>query len=349
MLDRAAVTPNSRSFWRGVAGHVLGTLKSENPESIIDRTWRGDENAKYIARGVSSLATTTGTGWAREIAPIGMASNVLVTLAPAAAATRLYENAVQLDFSNVSQIVVPRIVTPPTASWVAETGAADFLQPVIGNVVVGPLKEILIGAAVTSELERYTPQTASRVLEATLSEAVAVAIDSAMLDNAAADAVRPAGLQNGLSTLGATAGGGLAALVSDLGKICGAMSTAKISSEGAMFFMNGGDAVRARGMLSVIFGAAYTIVGTPAITAGTIVGVAPGAIAMAFGPPQIEVSREALIHFADDAHSNIDTGAVAETVKSAWQSDLLVLKVRLRTIWAPLATGAVQMISSVTW
>jgi hypothetical protein len=345
--DYTAVT--SKAFWRGTAAHVLGTLKSENPEGIIDRHWRGDEAAKYVARAVSSVANTTTTGWARDLAPIGMAGNVLVTLAPAAAATRLYEQAVQLDFTGINQIVVPRVVTPPTATWVAEGGATNFLQPVLGNVVVGPLKKILIGAAVTSELERYTPQTASRVIEATLSEAVAVAIDSALLDNAAADALRPAGLQNGLSTLGATAGGGIAALVADLGKICGAMATAKISSEGAMFFMSGGDAVRARGLLSVIFGAAYTIVSTPALTAGTIVGVAPSAIAMAFGPPQIEVSREALIHFADDAHANIDTAAVSETVKSAWQADLLALKVRLRTIWAPLATGAVQMISSVTW
>ena len=218
----------TKSFWRGVTAHALGTIKTEDPETIIERAWKGDNAAKIIARGVAQLpAATTGMGF-HDILPIGTG----VTLAPAAAAARLYQNAVQLDFTGVNQILVPKLVTPPTAAWVAEGSSASMVQPVLGSVVVGPLKKILFGAACTGELESYTPQTASRVIEATLSEAAALAIDSALLDNAAADAVRPAGLLNGWSTLGATAGGGLAALVSDLGKIAGAMSTAKISAEG---------------------------------------------------------------------------------------------------------------------
>jgi hypothetical protein len=65
--------------------------------------------------------------------------------------------------------------------------------------------------------------------------------------------------------------------------------------------------------------------------------------------PEVEVSQDALVHMADDAHANIDTDAVSESVRTAFQTNLLVLKLRLRTVWAPLATGAVQMVESVTW
>jgi hypothetical protein len=58
---------------------------------------------------------------------------------------------------------------------------------------------------------------------------------------------------------------------------------------------------------------------------------------------------DTLVHMATDAHDNIDSDAVSETVKSAWQADLLVLKIRLRCCWGKLAAGAVQMISSVSW
>jgi hypothetical protein len=51
----------------------------------------------------------------------------------------------------------------------------------------------------------------------------------------------------------------------------------------------------------------------------------------------------------DSTPLDVTTQAVSETVKAAWQSNLALLKVRLRCTWAPLATGAVQLVSSVSW
>lgn len=113
--------------------------------------------------------------------------------------------------------------------------------------------------------------------------------------------------------------------------------------------MNPRQAIVARGLLTGPRFATYSIVGTSAVASGTIVGIAPSAIAMYVDAPQIEVTQDGLVHMATDAHAQIDTAAVAETVKAAWQSNLVLLKLRLRTTWAPLAAAAVQMIDSATW
>jgi hypothetical protein len=345
----AAVAPSrSKSFWRGITANVLDTLANEgNPAAIIDRAWPGDESAKAISRAVKLPATTTSAE-AQPLVPIAI-TDLLPTLAPAAAATRLYQNAVQLDFGTANIMLVPKITTMPTGTWIAEGSATDMVQPVLGSVTIGPPRKLLFGAAATSEIQRYTMETATTVIQRTVVDAAQLAVDAALLDTTAGDTTRPTGLLNGVSDLGATAGGGLAAIVADLAKIAGAFATAKISAEGLMLFVPDALAIKIRALLPPTFAAAYQIVGTPAVADSTMVAVAPQAVAMYIATPQIEVSSEALVHMATDAHDNIDTNAVAETVKSAWQSDLLVLKVRLRCCWGKLAAGAVQLISSVSW
>src|SRR6516164_2521466 len=84
----AASAFSAKSFWRAVTANVMDALGNENPESIIERNWLGDENAKAISRAVKLPATTTSAD-AQALVPIAI-TNILTTLAPAAAATRLH-------------------------------------------------------------------------------------------------------------------------------------------------------------------------------------------------------------------------------------------------------------------
>lgn len=335
----------AKAFWRATTARVLGTALQENPEDIICRHWGSNESVLRLTRAATTPDTTTT---AQALAAIGT-YGVLPILAPASAAAALDADCLQINFGNASTVVIPKINTAPVAQWTAEGSASAMVQPVYSSIVVGPLKKILFGAAVTVELQQYAIETATSIVQTALTDAALIALDGAVLDNSAASASRPAGLLAGVSDLGATAGGGVAALVADLGKIAGAMNTAKIASTGLILFMNGTDAIRARGLLSPTFSASYKIVATPAVAAGSIVGVAPRAIAASFGVPQVEISTDGLVHMADDAHDNIDSTAVSETVKSAWQAGLLLLKCRMRCQWASLQSGAVQLVSSVTW
>jgi hypothetical protein len=223
-----------------------------------------------------------------------------------------------------------------------------MVQVAFDNVLCGPPRKILFGAAVTNEVETYSPAVAMPLIRSAIIDASTLALDTALLDGTSADATRPAGLLENIADLGAQGGGGLVALTTDLAKILGAMSDASLNTEDVIFLMNTRQKVVATGLLPGL-AASYTVVGSSAISSGTVIAVAPSAVAMFIGQPQIETSKEGLVRMATDPHDNIDTAAVSETVKSAWQAGLLLLKLRLRCTWKPLADAAIQKITSTTW
>jgi hypothetical protein len=347
--DYTAATGNhARSFWRAWTARALGTIHGENPEQIIKRAWGADESALLISRAVPATASTTASGWGSDLLAVA-ATGTLPILAPASAAAALFARCLQLDFTGVHQTMVPRVQTAPTATWTAEGAPSAMLQPVLASVVCGPLRKVLFGTAVSIELENFAPDTAVAVIKATVIQAATDAVDRALLDATAADLTRPAGLLNGVSDLGATPAGAdnLTALTTDLAKLAGAFADAGIAADDACLFMNPRQSVIAKALLVGPLDQ-LTITGTPAVPAGTVVAVAPTAIGMAFALPELEVSRDGLVHM-DTVPRDIDTIAVSQTVKSAWQAGLLLLKIRLHTTWSPLAPAAVQKITGTTW
>jgi hypothetical protein len=131
---------------------------------------------------------------------------------------------------NVNTIIVSKVTTMATGTWIAEGSAAAMVQPVLGAAVIGPPRKLLFGAACTTELERYTAETATTIIQRTVVDAANLAVDAALLDTTAGDTTRPTGLLNGVSDLGATAGGGLSAIVADLAKIAGARDREALSA-----------------------------------------------------------------------------------------------------------------------
>jgi hypothetical protein len=260
----------------------------------------------------------------------------------------LFARCPRLDLSNAQQGIIPRVdsITAPTL-FVGEGTAHPVFQGISNAQIFGPAKKLLVACVLSNEMRKCAPGLA---LEQSLGEKVKTMVDAIGFDANAATALRPAGLLNGVSDLGATAGGGLAALVADLAKIAGAFSTAGIAADDLMIFANPAEAIKMRGLLSPTFAAAYTIVGTPAITAKQIVAIAPNAILSGFsGEPTIEYSFEAVLHMEDTSPDNITTASVATTVVSLWQRDMVAIRLRMNCCWAPLMTGAVQTITNVSW
>jgi hypothetical protein len=346
----AARNEHARSFWRAMTGEILGHMRNEAPQEIIARTWRGDESSlRMLTRTAVPVAATTTTD-KMPLVPIAMLG-ALPILAPRSASAVLADKALSLGFDRVNQVLVPKVTTGPTAAWIGEGSPLSVVTPVLGGVIVGPPRTINFSAAITSELANCSPDIAVPIIRETITRAAIKALDTALLDATAADTTRPAGLLLNISDLGATAGGGLAALTADLGKLAAAIATADIFAEDLVLCMNPADAIKARGLLSPAFANTYTIVGTSAVSSGTIVALAPSAIATFFGTPQLDVTKDALVSMATDPADIVAGGALkaGTDVKSAWQADLLVLRLRLRATWAPLATAAVQKITSVTW
>ena len=82
----------------------------------------------------------------------------------------------------------------PQPGFIGEGAAAPVVQFSLAGVDVGPACRILILAAVTGELDRATPETATAIVGRVLAEAVTRAVDSAAFSSNAATAIAPAGL-----------------------------------------------------------------------------------------------------------------------------------------------------------
>jgi hypothetical protein len=83
----------------------------------------------------------------------------------------------------------------------------------------------------------------------------------------------------------------------------------------------------------------------------TVCAFASAAIATGYrDAPEIETSREALLHFEDTTPAAIigSTGALAVPTRSAFQTDVIAIKVRGRVAWAVAPDGA-QVVENVNW
>jgi hypothetical protein len=334
----------SRSVARMLAAVALSSLLKEPAIKIAERNWPNDSMAATLTR--AAVTPTT----AASVPTVGKFS-FLSGLAPQSAATRLFAICQRVDMAGVYQLSVPAATTSPQPIFVAEGSPFPMSQAVIGlPTLIGPVKKMMLGTAVTSELEFATPETASVIISRLLSEQAGKSLDAVLFDNVAASSARPAGLLNGVSPIGATAGGGLAAIAGDLANIADDIATAGGNTDGIVFVANPRQAIVLRLLASPTFN--YTIIGSSALADGTIVGIAPDAIVSGYdGVPEIDVSKYGTAHFEDTTPLPLVDGSstVAPGVRSAWQSDTLFLRLRLKCCWGPLATGMVQVVNSVTW
>jgi hypothetical protein len=343
--DRYALEHEQRrSLTRAITAIALaGTTRS--PSTVLKSAWPYDDAAGLILRAAVS-PTLTSTY------PAFQAATVLPNLAPASAAIRLFNASLTLDMAGINTVRVPHAVTVPAPIFVPEGSAAPTVQLSLAATDVGPVRKILILAAVTSELENATPETASAVVGRILSNAVTKSLDAIAFGTAAADSAKPAGLLNGVSALPASTASGVIAAAEDIGAMAGAMAAAGVDPEGMILVAAPQQAVALKLMAAQKFD--NEIFGTPVLADGTVVGFARGAVAAAFdGAPSVEASKEALVHFEDTTPLAISTpgspNTVAAPTRSAFQQDMLIIRVRAKATWAVIAPGGVQVITNTKW
>ena len=154
-----------------------------------------------------------------------------------------------------------------------------------------------------------------------------------------------------MTPLTAAATGTIAEMIAaDIAALATAIADADISADDMVVVAAPAQAATLR-VLAPSF--ANLIIGTTALAAGTVVGIAPAGVAVGYsGAPEIETSKQGLIHSEDTTPLAIGTAGspptVAAPTRSAFQSDLIVIRVRARCAWAALP-GAVQFIETVGW
>jgi hypothetical protein len=338
--------PRAESVHRALAALAIADLTRARPADVLERVFPNDHVAGFIVRAATSpTTTTTGADLLGHLAAAFVSA-----IAPASAAARLFAECTQLNFAGVHTFSVPFASTSPAPVFIGEGSAIPVAQGTISRMIIGPVRKMLVAVGFAGELEFVNLESATAILGRMLSEQAGKSLDAVLLDGTAASAIRPAGLLNGVSTLGATSGGGVNALATDLGLLAKALAAAGCDPDRAVYLAAPAQATVLRLLASSTF--TNTIIGTAALADKTVVAVDPKAIATGYsGVPTIEVNRQGgAIQYEDTNPTDIGAAVGAGgTVKSPWQTDTPVLRVRVNCCWGLLQTGAVQFISSTTW
>jgi hypothetical protein len=350
---------------RAMLAVVLAAIKSENgtAEAVAVKAWPGDQVTRMlVTRAASAPASLGVAGWASELVP-NIVGAFVAGIAPQSAAVQLFELAIKIDMTGLGTVSIPR-ASPggPQPAWISEGGPIPVAQPnfLPGNVL-GPPKKLAFIEALTNELAGHSIPVAEQIIRQLMTEAAAKALDASVFSATAASATRPAGILVGAGSVAPTATSGnvtdTEAAATDFGNLVDAIVAAGGSGKGVVIAMSPGraaqSAVLAPGL--ALTRDTLTLIGSAAIPSTQIIAIdAAGGLVSGFsGLPDISVSRDAVLHFEDQAPLDVGTPGAPPTVaapaKSLFQSDSFGLRCIVRGAWQVRYPGAVQQITGVTW
>jgi HK97 family phage prohead protease/HK97 family phage major capsid protein len=312
-------------------------------------------------------ADTVTPAWAGALVQTAI-GDFFDLLMPDSVYPRLSSLGGRFGFGRNGTISLPtRSATPTVAgSFVAEGAPIPVRKAGFSSVTLTPRKMAVITTMTREITERSVPAI-EQLLRSAIQEDTAVSIDSILLDANAATTVRPVGLRNGITTAAGTAGGGFAAVTTDLK---GMLTTLVTNTNGNIrqpaFIMNpiqaialgfvqnaGGDLVFkeeiGNGRLN-----GYPVIQSGTVPAGVVILIDAADFFSATGDdPRFDVSDQAVLHMEDTSPAQIGTAGapnvVAAPVQSMFQTDALALRMILPMSWAMRRTGVLVERTAVTW
>jgi hypothetical protein len=343
----------SDAIVRALLAHALAKIDNTDPTQIAKRVWPDDEATGIIVKAATAPADTTTSGWASHLARTSIA-DLVQTLGPANCAGELFRRAIALEFGQSAQINTPSIVSAATgAVWIGQGLPIPIRQMTVNAGAALVPKKLATGFVVTRDIAEHSVPNAERLIRAAATESVGAALDAAVFDATAASATRPAGLRNSVTTVTANAGGGITALLQDLGDL--AQAVAGVGGMNIAFVAAPGEAVK------IAFAAGpdfkFPVFASGGLAAGFVVCVALPALVSAVDPSvRFDVSTEALVHMEDTTPLAIGTAGSPNTVaapaRSVWQTDCIAFRLILEASWGlrvATASTAVAWTSGVTW
>jgi hypothetical protein len=345
-----------RSFIRACTALALGT--EERGDTIggalkaLNKHWRYDDDAQRMLKAaVPPIDTTYTPSGSPETWPAIPAWEALPLIAPQAASMQLLRVGVELKLDGINILHLPYIPQSgrPTPIFVGEGQPAPLSMMTSSDQVLGPTRKILIQSALTSELQAVSAQTAERMIGEALEHATTTAMDATLFGSGAATTAAPAGLLHGVTPLTPSNVGGVISMADDLGSIAAAIAAAGIATDDVIYVANPKSATAVRVMASPKF--TNTVLSSASIPTGTVIGIAPAGLYIGYtGQLELQASIETTVHFEDTAPQPIvgGTGTLAVPTRSAFQQDLIILRLRARCAWQ-VYPGAIQAITGAVW
>jgi HK97 family phage major capsid protein len=347
-----------------------------NPEEVRQRIAQvhdaayGDEITKVVCdlvmRAASAPAMTTVTGWAAELVQPTYA-DLMPLLMPAAILTRLSGRGLALSFGQSGRIVIPTRSRTPTiaGSFVGEGLAIPVRQGAFTSQTLTP-KKLAVITTWTREMQDHSIPAIEGLLREAIQQDTSVAVDTVLIDANPATVIRPAGLLNGVAATGATAGGGLTALIGDIKALVSAITASTYGNvRNLVWLMNPTDVLSASlssapntgifpfrdeikgGTLNTI-----PIIDSATVPSKTMILVDAADFVVAGGEaPRMEMNDSATLHMEDTSPADLvaSPSTVAAPQRSLFQTDSLALRMVLPLNWVQRRAGTVAWTQNVTW
>lgn len=338
-----------RSFNRAAAALVMTHRSGARALDVVKRAWGDDSDAEVIVKAASDPpAMTTGTF------PAIQAQKVLPMLAPDSASAKLLAMGANLSLDGIATIRIPYIGgtgRPQQPAFIAEGAPIPIANLSTSAAELGPVCRIAIGAAVSMELQEASAETAESVIGQALAISAAQATDAALFSANAATAIAPAGILHGVAAIPSAGGTGVAGVADDLALLAQAISNNGIAVDEMIIITSGSLGTKIRVMAGPHFN--DRVLTSAYIPAGTVIGVIPAGLASGYaGIAEIDTSLAATVHMEDTAPLAIGTPGSPPTVAaptlSAFQSGLILIKVRGRCAWC-VQPGAVAVVQGASW
>lgn len=315
----------------------------------------------YI-KAASAPARTDVPGWAQELVTTTTA-DFLESLQPLSIYAGLTAKGNRFTFGRAGVVKVPRRLPTPNLAgdFVGEGDPIPVKQGALTSVTLTPHKLAVI-STFTRELAQHSTPAIESMIRNMILEDTAIVLDTKLIDAVAASAIRPAGLLNGV-TLIASAGNTSANIATDIRAVLAPIAA-----------LNGGrrlvwliNPARLVGLSMVQTGAGtflykdelaqgrffgYEVIASNNVPANTVILVdAADFVSAANDAPNFDVSDVATLHMEDTAPAEIvdGAGAVAQPVRSLWQTASIGVRMMQDVSWAMRRPGMVQGLSGVNW
>lgn len=333
---------------RFVRHATLRLLAAGRPGITYENVWRDI----YCERGATSPAMTTVPTWVAELAATDVGEFLAEGRNPLAL-SRLASFGKTVSLAGISTLKIPyRPPGDPVGGWIGEGQpiAADSLD--FGTVSISPRKAAAV-SVFTAELKKRAATDIETLLDGALRTDIASVVDETLLDDQPGSALRPAGLRFNVAAVAAsTATDPMAAMRSDLSRLAGEIVAG--GGTGPVVYIVNPVQMASFGFLP---GFAYPVIDTASVPAGTVIAVDGPSFIAGSGAAVVDSSKDAILHAEDTAPLPIAAGTVATTpettavanpVRSLWQTDTLAVRVILETSWA-LPAGRSAWMGGVRW
>jgi hypothetical protein len=339
---------------RAAVVRLIAKETKQSFDDILAQRFHGDAVTPLILqRAAMSPAITTGAGWAAELAGTAVA-DFFSSLPAGAYAQLIARTPLRIDIGRNASIRLPAPVTPADAAqggFVGEGAPIKISKRSITAAVTLTPKKFVIASEVTKEMVQYS--AIEQVLRMLLQESAMVAIDVALLGNAAATSAQPAGLLNGLSSLTPST----ATTVEDrMSADLGALAAAIPGALDVVYVVPLAERLVIEGLgTSELL---QRVIVSPVMPAKRIVAIDVSQFASLTGDAaEIDVTEVAAIHEEDTTPLPIVggtaqppvIGSVAAPVRSLWQTGSMGVRLIASLSWAMRLGSRVSFVDAVTW